>query len=334
MSVSKTGFGASVGGRGGRYSVHTSGRRTTSVGVPGSGVSFVSTKGGGGGRSAAGSGSRSGQPAPATVAAMLPKPGMFAGKEEKAYYQGIQAHFSGDQARALEAFEACRMAAPDAPSAALFAAVCANNLGQKEREIFYFEQVVQSPQVMPDRLQSKYLPSWASLTLQIKLTDMISAVAPFDSTGACLALAERYQEADRLEEAIGLVQQLYEANPTDPEIALSLADLLLADKDYEGVLEVAKGAANDSDLGAAMLHMRGAALFALGMETGAIDAFRDALAKPSRDKELLKAVRYDRGVAYEAVGQPGRARQDFEKVYAVDPAYMDVKDRLATKSEG
>jgi tetratricopeptide (TPR) repeat protein len=255
---------------------------------------------------------------------------MFAGKDEKAYYQGIQAYVTGDMAGALEAFEACRMAAPDAPSSALFAAVCSSSLGQRAREIFYLEQVVQNSNALPDRLQAKYLPPSASLTLQLKLTDMITAVAPFDSTGACLALAERYQEAGRLEEAIGLIQQLYEANPSNPEIALSLADLLLADKDYEGVLEVVKGATNDSDLGAAMLHIRGTALLSLGMENAAIDSYKDALAKPSRDKELLKAIRYDRGVAYAAVGQAGRARQDFEKVYAQDPAYLDVKQRLAT----
>jgi len=48
MSVSKTGVGASVGTRGARYSVHSSGRRTTSLGIPGTGVSSVSTSGGGG----------------------------------------------------------------------------------------------------------------------------------------------------------------------------------------------------------------------------------------------------------------------------------------------
>ena len=32
LNVSKSGFGASVGGKGGRYSVHSSGRRTVSAG--------------------------------------------------------------------------------------------------------------------------------------------------------------------------------------------------------------------------------------------------------------------------------------------------------------
>jgi hypothetical protein len=48
LSVSKSGVGASVGGMGGRYSVHSSGRRTTTVGsgiVPG--VYYQSSKSGG-----------------------------------------------------------------------------------------------------------------------------------------------------------------------------------------------------------------------------------------------------------------------------------------------
>ncbi len=37
------GLGLSVGGKGLRYSVHSSGRRTSSIGIPGTGVSYVST---------------------------------------------------------------------------------------------------------------------------------------------------------------------------------------------------------------------------------------------------------------------------------------------------
>src|SRR5829696_396428 len=52
LNVSKSGVGASVGGRGGRYSVHSSGRRTVSGGggvIPG--VSYQKSLGGGGSRS-------------------------------------------------------------------------------------------------------------------------------------------------------------------------------------------------------------------------------------------------------------------------------------------
>ena len=106
----------------------------------------------------------------------------------------------------------------------------------------------------------------------------------------------------------------------------------MADGDHDGVVEVAAGATNDSDVGAALLHLRGAALFALGHLTGALDAFKDALAKPSRDAELLKVIRYDRALAYDAAGQKGRAKQDFERIFAHDPGYLDVRERLTGPS--
>lgn len=57
VNFSKKGMGLSVGTKGARVSVHSSGRRTTSVGIPGTGLSYVSSKGGGRRRSGSGSGS-------------------------------------------------------------------------------------------------------------------------------------------------------------------------------------------------------------------------------------------------------------------------------------
>jgi Protein of unknown function (DUF4236) len=45
LSVGKKGVGASFGGKGLRYSVHSSGKRRTTVGIPGSGISYSSTSG-------------------------------------------------------------------------------------------------------------------------------------------------------------------------------------------------------------------------------------------------------------------------------------------------
>ncbi|ALC90450.1 hypothetical protein AM500_12130 [Bacillus sp. FJAT-18017] len=46
MTVGKKGVGVSVGGKGLRYSVHSSGRQTSTIGIPGSGLSYSTTSGG------------------------------------------------------------------------------------------------------------------------------------------------------------------------------------------------------------------------------------------------------------------------------------------------
>ena len=47
INLGKTGVSLSVGTRGAHYTVHSSGKKTTSVGLPGTGLSYVSTSGGG-----------------------------------------------------------------------------------------------------------------------------------------------------------------------------------------------------------------------------------------------------------------------------------------------
>lgn len=333
LNVSKTGLGLSAGVRGARYSVHSSGRTTRSLGIPGSGVGFVSTSTGGGKRAPSGdSRSRRQQLVvpPQNAAAVLPRPGLFSGKAEKRYHEGVHAYLRGEHQKALSALEEAVVAEPTAVSAHLIAAICIGKLdGPDGEQIRQLETLISSDAAMPDKLQAKYLPAgMVSLSLMGRITEHISAELPFDSVGATLLLAEHYQESERLEEAIGLVQQLHDANPTDPAIRLSLADLLMADDDFDGVVEIAAGATNDSDLGAALLHLRGSALFALGHQTGALDSFRDALAKPSRDAALLMVIRYDRALAYGASGQRGRAKQDLERIFAHDPSYLDVRERL------
>ena len=142
-------------------------------------------------------------------------------------------------------------------------------------------------------------------------------------------LAELYQSTDRLEEAIGIVQQVAETALDDPFVSLSLADLLYADGDLDGVIEATDGATNDSDLGIARLHLRASALFRLGHQAAAFDTFKAALSKTAnRDPELLKLVRYDRAMAYELAGEMAKGRSDLEKLYAADHSYRDVAELL------
>lgn len=228
-------------------------------------------------------------------------------------------------------FEAALEADPKATSAHLIASLSTDTDVDLPRAVRHLEALLSSNDPFPDKYMNKFLPPrQASLAMGVKITDFIEARVPFDLAGATLVLAEAYQQSGRTDEAIGLAQQLHEANPSDPAIRLSLVDLLFDDRDYEAIVELTSDARNEDDLTLALVYMRGAALSALGLHTAALDAFKEALAKTAkRDPALLATVRYDRALTYEQVGQKARAKADYERLYAADPGYRDVRDRLA-----
>ena len=341
LNVTKTGIGLSAGVRGARYSVHSSGRRTTSIGEPGTGVSYMSVAGGGRAEKASAARPRQIVSVPqkvvvsgAQAAPFLPKAAFFASAAEKRYREGLVAYLTGNKPAAIAAFDAVLAADPAAMSAHLLVAMSIDTDVDMASVIRHLEAIVTTHAVFPDKYLAKFLPAGrAQLGIEVKITEVISARVPFDTTGAALLLAEAYQQSGRLEEAIGLIQQLHEANSRDPAIILSLADLLFADNDFEGVVEVTSHAQNEDSLTVALIHMRAAALAALGHQTAAFDSFKDALAKTAnRDEELLATVRYDRALAYEQAGQKAKAKADLERLYAREPNYRDVRARLASLS--
>ena len=193
--------------------------------------------------------------------------------------------------------------------------------------------MVQAHVVLPDTFAAKYLPAARfKAEMLVAITPLISARVPWNRAGAVFALTEAYQDAGRLEEAVGLMQQLHSAEPDDPVVRLSLADLLAAEGDFEGVVEVAAPAQNTDDVNLATIHLRARALLELDHRIAGFETYRLALARTAgRSLELLKAIRYDRAIAYEETGQSTKARADLERLFALDPAYRDVKARLAAQ---
>ncbi len=262
---------------------------------------------------------------------MIPKPGLFASGADRAFHDGLLEYLTGAYPAALASFEKVVASDPAAMSAHLFAGIAASATGDSARSIAHLEAVVGSPIGLPDRHQTKFMPdSVFNLTLSIRITDSITAAPPFSDLAATLALAEAYQSAGRLEEATGLMQQIHEMRPDDSLVRLSLCDLLFADGDHEAVIETSSGLTNDSDVDVETMHIRGAAFAATGHTEAALDTFTAALARTAnRDVALLNAVRYDRALLLEQLGQSRRAREDLERIYALDPTFEDVKDRLA-----
>ena len=76
---------------------------------------------------------------------------------------------------------------------------------------------------------------------------------------------------------------------------------------------------------------RAAALHDRGLDEAALETLREALKSKKRDPEVIKLGRYLRASIYEEMGKKSRARQELERIYAMDPSYLDVGERLGVR---
>ena len=306
--MSKTGFGAGVGVRGARRSFHSSGRETSSVGIPGTGLGYVHTETGGRRTSA-----------PAEPAA---KPGLFAPKHEKEFYKALQAYMKGDTERARELFRSAsekdsggRALADD-----LLAGVLSMSAEKLDEAIPHLEEVVSSEVELPDELMRKYGFGGG---IKLKVTERVMVEVEWGSLAAALALVECYQEQGRIDEAIGVLQQLADADE-NPAILLSLCDLYAQTGAWDEIVDAAAGTSNDDDVSLQVRLLQARALREQGMDEAALDAYKDALRSKKRSPELLREARYERGRLLLKRGKRAQAMKDLQVVYAEDPRYEDV----------
>jgi len=147
----------------------------------------------------------------------------------------------------------------------------------------------------------------------------VCAHAGPDLRGVLLGLVEVYQREARWEDAIACLERLKRLEPDDVVVKLSLAELLLTarpgDKNVcRKVVQLAEGIENETPVHSALLLYKAKVLRGLGLLDAARDTLTGALRrKKGRSEELLRALRYERALVYEDLGQRRRARSELEK---------------------
>ncbi len=321
LNVSKSGIGASVGTRGVRYSVHSSGRRTASAGLPGTGIGYVSTSSRssrGRSRSTSTRG-RSREAAPATNAAR-PKAGLFAPKGEKALYKLISsgrftpANLDGVAAEHPDVWLAAstiaglqRVAEGETSDATI----------TQLRQIFdHYTDPAHDPFI------GKYLAGASYMTIGI--APGVTAQLPFSRDLVGLALAEVLQERGRLDEAIDLIERV---TPT-AHAAVSLAELYCQAGRYNDVIDLTDDVENEDDATALLLTYRGIAFTRQGMYEAARETFKQALKSKKRASEVRHLALRQRAEAYAAEGKKAQARKDLERILAEDASVEGIREKI------
>jgi tetratricopeptide (TPR) repeat protein len=316
LSVSKSGVGASAGGKGGRYSAHSSGRRTTTLGsgvVPG--VYYQKSSGGGGSRSRA---ERSGTGAPQVPSASPKKPGLFAPKGEKDLYKAIKAQ----DVKAIKSVGVYHkdFRLPSYSLAGLMLLIDEPN----EAEQLLSEAFATGKDPADDKFVSTYL----STRLELSLGQGVTAELPVNRDAVGLALAELKQDRGDLEGAIDVVEEL---EPTTYS-AVSLAELYALTERWDDVIELTEGVKNEDDASALLCVFRGQAFRQQGFHDAAHEALKEALRSKSRAAPIRHMALAERAQNYLAQGKNGMARKDLERILAEDSDYPNVREELAMLS--
>jgi tetratricopeptide (TPR) repeat protein len=306
LNVSKTGLGTSFGSKYGRYSVHSSGRRTVSArtGIPG--VYYQQSVAGG---------RQAGIPQQAAPEKSR-KPGLFAPKAEKALYKAVKAHD----------IPAIRQVGDEEPDFQLASYSLAGVLllgvdDRAEAKSLLEASFATGRDPAADPFIRKYL---ATLVL-ISIAEGITAELPVCRDAVGLALAELRQADGDVGGAIEVVEQL---QPTTYS-AVSLAELYLLASRPDAVIDLTDGLTNQDDATALLLVFRGAAFRQQGFHDAAHATLREALRARSRAAVIRHHALSERADNYLAQGKKGMARKDLERILAEDSDYGDVRERLA-----
>jgi tetratricopeptide (TPR) repeat protein len=333
LNLSKSGGSLSFGPRGAKMTVGPRGRRAT-VGIPGTGLFYTQTASGG-------RRSGSGRRAKAAQAPVVPPEsrltmGFFkrlvtpAG--EKAFVDGCRELAQGHYAAALPYFEA----ATHLTDGAFAAGFLYLKQERTDKAIPLLEQAARDYREL-GRYFGKY---GLTLTLNLPITEEAEAHVGPTLRGALLTLVEAYQIAENWDAAYECLLRLRKLEPDDVVIVLSMVELLWQanhgnDETCRHIVKLTGNIGNESYVQTALRLYKARALNGLNMHSAARDLLTETLRRrKDRAASLLNALRYERALAYESLGQPKRARADLEAVFADDPDFTDVADRLTMGSGG
>ncbi|CAN2190077.1 Tetratricopeptide repeat [Candidatus Nanopelagicaceae bacterium] len=329
LNFNKDSVGMSFGVRGAHYTVNSKGRRTASVGIPGTGLYAVETLSSGRKKS-----SRAQESLAATDRYLTgtnpPKPGLFAGKAERALNEFLLDIYSADStdtpAQVVEKAKTLRAQFAELrPALELISFLHAITDKELSKEATKWAPGLWKNRdaLFADSLVKKYL---VGIHPSVQISRGISTNLAYTMQTLGFMYVEVLQGDGKYDEALAALNDL----APDALIAISTADIELSKKDFDGAIDTTEDVENEDDVSAMLLIFRGIAFRGKGLHEAALECFKRALAKKDRSQEVLHRARFERADTYIAMGKKAMAIKDLEKILVDDPSYDGVSAKLAS----
>ena len=326
LNFSKETVGLSFGVPGARYTINSKGRRTISTGLPGTGIYNVETISSG--TRSASARARTSTQETETISGP-PAPGFFAGKAERAL-----------NAFLLDIYNADKLA--DATYVIEKAAVLRNQY----EDLKYPLELISFLHGITDDKWENEAATWGAVLWenrdlafsnkhvnkyfkgikpQVSIATGISTQMHYNKQTLGFIYSEVLQGQKKYEEAVAVLLQM----SADQMVAVSLADIELSNKDFDGAIETTEDVEVFDDATSMLMILRGVAFREKGLHDAAIECFKRALKLKDSPEALEHRALFERGVTYALMGKRAMGIKDLEKILVDNPGYPEVEKKLS-----
>lgn len=326
LNFGKDSVGLSFGVPGARYTVNSKGRRTISMGVPGTGLYDVTTL-------SSGRTSRSRRTIEEAVPELgdnEPRPGLFSSKGERELHTFLRDIYGQDGSVNADS-EVIGMALvlkakyPKlAPALDLIYVLHGiRDQASSDAALALAEDLwIRRGEVFANRIVRKY---FKGIYPGVQITPGIFSTGSYTSQTLGFILSESLQKEEKYEKAIAILSAM-EPNQL---LGISLADIEISAGDFDGAIETTEDIENEDDATAMMLVLRGIAFREKGLDDAALECFKRSISKKDRSEGVIHRGLYERAMTYKKLGKKAAAKKDLEKILVDDPKSAGVTEALA-----
>lgn len=329
LNFSKETVGLSFGVPGARYTINSKGRRTVSTGIPGTGLYNVETLSSGTRSTSARARSSTASAAQETDSASSPpSPGLFAGKAERALNTFLKEIYSeeklADASLVIEKAVALRKQYDDLKYPLELISFLHSITDDKwETEAATWGAILWEHRdlAFSNKHVSKY---FRGIQPQVTIATGITTQMHYSKQTLGFIWAEVLQGQKKYEEAVAVLHQM----SADQMVAVSLADIEISQKDFDGVIETTEDVEVFDDATVMLMILRGVAFREKGLHEAAIECFKRALKLKDAPEALEHRTLFERGVTYALMGKRAMGIKDLEKILVDNPDYPEVEKKL------
>ena len=322
LNFNKNSVGLSIGPRGAKYTINSSGRRTASVGIPGSGLYYTESEGGG---------KRKPEPDPSIgynnrgEEIHLDTPGLFAGRAETVFYEFADKYLSANNNISYEETKAAadqfKIENPNLAPIIDYAMIAKTANYKAEDALAICERLYAIPDLLNDKIAKKYFDQFR---VNIPIARGITYPTDYNDDYLPYTYSEILQALGHPEKALEVIQKV----PDSEYKRIAMADLHLALHMYVELIEETNDLENIDDESAILITFRAIAYRELKEFNLAIETFRLAIAKRSRSRDILEYARYERACTYAEMGKKAQAIKELNKLIASDYNNEEAKKKL------